>query len=120
MTPDRSDLSQERDLHLMEVLRLLQHLVLSPRRGIDPGLVGRPRILAELAEDMNAFCQALELKRDVVFEALYDNYFDGLRLSQLASHSLDEDKPTAEEATRARAGLPIATKSEVFTLLHEG
>ncbi len=121
MTPDRSDLSQDRDLHLIEVLRLLQHLVLPPRgTGGEPAQ--RPALLAELADDMAAFCQALELKRAVVYEALYDHYFDGVRLQQLASHSLGESKASSEEKARVRtrADLPIAARSEVFTLLNEG
>jgi len=121
MTPDRSDLSQDRELHLIEVLRLLQHLVLVPRAtGGEP--VQRPAILAELANDMAAFCQALELKRSVVYEALYDDYFDGVRLQQLACHSLEEEKISADAAAKARtrADLPIAARSEVFTLLNEG
>ncbi len=106
MTSDRSELSQERGLHLLVVLRLLQHLVLSPGRGNNADLVGRPQIIAELAADMNVFCNALELKRAVVFEALYDSYFDGLRLSQRAGHGVDGQEPTAKELTRTRAGLP--------------
>jgi GAF domain-containing protein len=116
--PDRSDLSHDQDLHLIEVLRLLQHLVLPPKSGSGEG-ASRQDLLAELAEDMNAFCQALELKRAVVYEALYDDFFDGLRLSLLAS-SAGSEKKTNEEAALERAGLPIAAKSELFTLLNEG
>jgi len=118
MTPDRSDLNQDSDLHLMEVLKLLQHLV-APRRSASDQ-VTRADIQAELSEDLRAFCQVLELERAVIFEALYDNYFEGLRLSQLASCDRDEKKGSAEDAARVRAGLPIASKSEVFSLLHEG
>jgi len=117
--PERSDLSADKDLRMMEVLRLLQHLVLTPRRG-GTEAVGRAQIVSDLAQDMDAFCQALELKRAVVYEALYDSYFDGLRLSALACcipGGADDKPPPSNES---RSGLPIGSKSEVFSLLHEG
>jgi DNA-binding CsgD family transcriptional regulator len=120
MTSERTEFSQTSDLHMLEVLRLLQQLVFVKRDEHPGGAGDRAQITAELEADMRSFCQALELKRAVILEALYDDYFDGLRLAPLASFSTDGEKSSLDNGARARGGLPIATKSEVFKLLHEG
>ncbi|MBU6452026.1 MAG: GAF domain-containing protein [Cyanobacteria bacterium REEB67] len=123
MTSERTEFSQTPDLHMLEVLRLLQQLVFVKRDNLTGATGGggdREQITTELEADMRSFCQALELKRAVVLEALYDDYFDGLRLVPLASYSTDGDESSIDSGSRGRGGLPIATKSEVFKLLHEG
>ncbi|MBS1998372.1 MAG: hypothetical protein JSS86_18740, partial [Cyanobacteria bacterium SZAS LIN-2] len=131
MTPDKPDLSAEADLRMMEVLRLLQHLV-TPRRPSGPedpaAPAGRTAVLSELAADMEAICEALDLKRAVVFEAIYDKYFDGVRLSPLAACVDGLSSTSSEVGAKSRQqgrsqgseDLSIGTKSEVFSLLHDG